>query len=380
MTIHADDPLFLRLAFTRGVSARVAHKLLSELGDINTLFAASTSTIAGIAGDAVARALTTAPDGTAASLIDAALAWLNEAEDQHLLTWAHPAFPALLLESGDAPVILFAKGRLDLLERPALAMVGSRNCSQGGTDTAEAFAEAFSASGVTVVSGLAQGIDAAAHAGALRAAAKQSATAGSTIAVVGTGIDRVYPAKNKVLAHSIAEQGLILSEYPLGTPPLAENFPRRNRIISGLARGVLVVEASMASGSLITARLAGEQGREVFAIPGSIHSTFHKGCHHLIKQGAKLVETAQDVIEELQLGAASSAAAGQSAATFNEATGMSPLLEYIEHTPIDVDALVARSSLPIDQVVTELTLLELAGNVESLPGGLWQRRAKRERA
>ncbi|MFO1343595.1 MAG: DNA-processing protein DprA [Burkholderiales bacterium] len=380
MTIHADDPLFLRLAFTRGVSTRVAHKLLSELGDINTLFAASTSTIAGIAGDAVARALTTAPDGTAASLIDAALAWLNEAEDQHLLTWAHPAFPALLLESGDAPVILFAKGRLDLLERPALAMVGSRNCSQGGTDTAEAFAEAFSASGVTVVSGLAQGIDAAAHAGALRAAAKQPATAGSTIAVVGTGIDRVYPAKNKVLAHSIAERGLILSEYPLGTPPLAENFPRRNRIISGLARGVLVVEASMASGSLITARLAGEQGREVFAIPGSIHSTFHKGCHHLIKQGAKLVETAQDVIEELQLGAASSAAAGQSAATVNEATGMSPLLEYIEHTPIDVDALVARSSLPIDQVVTELTLLELAGNVESLPGGLWQRRAKRERA
>lgn len=380
MTIHADDPLFLRLAFTRGVSARLAHKLLSELGDINALFAASTSTIAGIAGDAVARALTTAPDGTAASLIDAALAWLNEAEDQHLLTWAHPAFPALLLESGDAPVILFAKGRLDLLERPALAMVGSRNCSQGGTDTAEAFAEAFSASGVAVVSGLAQGIDAAAHAGALRAAAKQPATAGSTIAVVGTGIDRVYPAKNKVLAHSIAEQGLILSEYPLGTPPLAENFPRRNRIISGLARGVLVVEASMASGSLITARLAGEQGREVFAIPGSIHSTFHKGCHHLIKQGAKLVETAQDVIEELQLGAASSAAAGPSAATVNEATGMSPLLEYIEHTPIDVDALVARSSLPIDQVVTELTLLELAGNVESLPGGLWQRRAKRERA
>jgi DNA processing protein len=373
MTIHADDPLFLRLAFTRGVSARVAHKLLSELGDINTLFAASTSTIAGIAGDAVARALTTAPDGTAASLIDAALAWLNEAEDQHLLTWAHPAFPALLLESGDAPVILFAKGRLDLLERPALAMVGSRNCSQGGTDTAEAFAEAFSASGVTVVSGLAQGIDAAAHAGALRAAAKQPATAGSTIAVVGTGIDRVYPAKNKVLAHSIAERGLILSEYPLGTPPLAENFPRRNRIISGLARGVLVVEASMASGSLITARLAGEQGREVFAIPGSIHSTFHKGCHHLIKQGAKLVETAQDVIEELRLGGESSpraATTGDDTATSHA----SPLLRYIEHTPIDVDTLVTRSALPIDQVMTELTLLEIAGEVEQLPGGRWQRR------
>lgn len=373
MTTHADDALFLRLAFTRGVSARVAHRLLSELGDINTLFAAGASTISGIAGDAVARALTTAPDSTTTALIDAALVWLNEAEDQQLLTWAHPAFPALLLESGDAPVIMFAKGRLELLQRPALAMVGSRNCSQGGSDTAEAFAEAFSAGGVTVVSGLAQGIDAAAHAGALRAVTRQSANAGSTIAVVGTGIDRVYPAKNKVLAHSIAEHGLILSEYPLGTPPLAENFPRRNRIISGLARGVLVVEASMASGSLITARLAGDQGREVFAIPGSIHSTFHKGCHHLIKQGAKLVETAQDVLEELRPGgdAPLRTATARSDA---EAVDGSPLLRHIEHAPIDVDTLVARSATPVDQVMTELTLLEIAGQVEQLPGGLWQRR------
>lgn len=373
MTTHADDALFLRLAFTRGVSARVAHRLLCELGDINTLFAAGAGTISGIAGDAVARALTAAPDSTTTALIDAALVWLNEAEDQQLLTWAHPAFPALLLESGDAPVIMFAKGRLELLQRPALAMVGSRNCSQGGSDTAEAFAEAFSAGGVTVVSGLAQGIDAAAHAGALRAVTRQSANAGSTIAVVGTGIDRVYPAKNKVLAHSIAEHGLILSEYPLGTPPLAENFPRRNRIISGLARGVLVVEASMASGSLITARLAGDQGREVFAIPGSIHSTFHKGCHHLIKQGAKLVETAQDVLEELRPGgdAPLRTATARSDA---EAVDGSPLLRHIEHAPIDVDTLVARSATPVDQVMTELTLLEIAGQVEQLPGGLWQRR------
>ncbi len=381
MTSHADDARFLRLAFTRGVSPRVAHKLLSAMGDIDTLFAASAGSIASIAGDAVARALTAAPDSATAALVDAALAWLNESPDQHLLNWAHPAFPALLLESGDAPLILFAKGRLELLQRPALAMVGSRNCSQGGTDTAEAFAEAFSASGVTVVSGLAQGIDAAAHAGALRAVSKSSAgagstiaaDAGSTIAVVGTGIDRVYPAKNKVLAHSIAEHGLILSEYALGTPPLAENFPRRNRIISGLARGVLVVEASMASGSLITARLAGEQGREVFAIPGSIHSTFHKGCHHLIKQGAKLVETAQDVLEELRLGSQSPAL---NAGANDAATGdrESALLDHIEHAPIDIDALVTRSALPVDQVMTELTLLEIAGQVEQLPGGRWQRR------
>lgn len=373
MTTHADDALFLRLAFTRGVSARVAHRLLSELGDINTLFAAGASTISGIAGDAVARALTAAPDSTTTALIDAALVWLNEAEDQQLLTWAHPAFPALLLESGDAPVIMFAKGRLELLQRPALAMVGSRNCSQGGSDTAEAFAEAFSAGGVTVVSGLAQGIDAAAHAGALRAVTRQSASAGSTIAVVGTGIDRIYPAKNKVLAHSVAEHGLILSEYPLGTPPLAENFPRRNRIISGLARGVLVVEASMASGSLITARLAGDQGREVFAIPGSIHSTFHKGCHHLIKQGAKLVETAQDVLEELRPGG-DAPLRNATARSDAEAVDGSPLLRHIEHAPIDVDTLVARSATPVDQVMTELTLLEIAGQVEQLPGGLWQRR------
>ena len=373
MTRHADDALFLRLAFTRGISARGAHKLLSELGDIGTLFSAGAGALSRIAGDVAARALATAPDAATGALIDAALAWLDDSPDQHLLTWAHPAFPALLLESGDAPVILFAKGRLELLQRPALAMVGSRNCSQGGSDTAEAFAEAFSASGVAVVSGLAQGIDAAAHAGALRAAAKRPELAGSTIAVVGTGIDRVYPAKNKVLAHSIAEQGLILSEYPLGTPPLAENFPRRNRIISGLSRGVLVVEASMASGSLITARLAGDQGREVFAIPGSIHSTFHKGCHHLIKQGAKLVETAQDVIEDLRLGSEMPLPPAQASGD-TTTTHTSPLLHHLEHTPVDVDTLVARSTLPVDQVTTELTLLEIAGQVEQLPGGRWQRR------
>ena len=264
--------------------------------------------------------------------------------------------------------MLYAKGRIELLDNPALAMVGSRNCSQGGADTAEAFAEAFAERGVTVVSGMALGIDAASHVGALRAT---NANSGSTIAVIGTGIDRVYPAKNKVLAHSIAERGLIISEYPLGTPPLAENFPKRNRVISGLSLGVLVVEASMNSGSLITARLAGDQSREVFAIPGSIHSTFHKGCHHLIKQGAKLVETAQDVLEELRIEVVATTSTKSGALS---AVADSALLKFIEHTPIDVDTLVNRSGLAVDQIVTELTMLELAGNIEQLPGSRWQRR------
>ena len=370
MTTHADDPHFLRLAFVRGVGSIAAHKLLSELGDIGAVFAASIGTLSRVVGDALAKKIAAAPDAQTQLKIDEALAWLNTHADHHLLTWAHPNYPKALLESGDAPLVIYAKGRIELLSRRAIAMVGSRNCSQGGTDTAEAFAHAFAERGVTVVSGMALGIDAASHVGALRAKGSDS---GSTIAVIGTGMDRVYPARNRVLAHSIAERGLMLSEYPLGTPPMPANFPKRNRIISGLSLGVLVVEASMASGSLITARLAGEQGREVFAIPGSIHSTFHKGCHHLIKQGAKLVETANDVLEELRL--ETLPCASESAAQIGtEKSTRKGLLTFIEHTPIDVDTLVSRSALAVDQVVTELTMLELDGRIEQLPGGRWQRR------
>jgi len=385
MSSHPDDIYFLRLAFAHGVGGRAVHKLLRELGDAASVFSASVGTLTALVGDKAARALTTAPDEALQAKLDEALAWLNTSADHHLLTWAHSAFPKALLESGDAPVVLYAKGRIELLDKPAIAMVGSRSCSQGGADTAEAFAKAFAERGVCVVSGLAEGIDAASHVGALRA---NNAEAGSTIAVIGTGIDRVYPAKNKVLAHSIAERGLIVSEYPLGTPPIPENFPKRNRIISGLSLGVLVVEASMRSGSLITARLAGDQSREVFAIPGSIHSTFHKGCHHLIKQGAKLVETADDVLEELRIDAllapatepvvpgARAARKPKTAAKATSATASNVgLIAHIEHTPIDVDTLVTRSGLPVEQVVTELTMLELSGTVEQLPGGRWQRRS-----
>jgi DNA processing protein len=366
MTTHSDDTLFLRLAHVQGVGAQTAHKLLAEFGDVATLFSASVGTLSRVVGDALAKKVAAQPNATVQAKIDEALAWLESRPDHHLLTWAHPSYPKALLESGDAPILIYAKGRLDLLGRRAIAMVGSRNCSVGGSDTAESFAQGFAECGITVVSGLALGIDAASHVGALRASGRD---VGSTIAVIGTGIDRVYPARNKVLAHSIAEHGLLLSEYPLGTPPLPANFPKRNRIISGLSLGVLVVEASMQSGSLITARLAAEQGREVFAIPGSIHSTFHKGCHHLIKQGAKLVETANDVLEELRLD--TPAAPSPSAASSSPS---SALLRFIEHTPIDVDALVLQSAMPVDQVVTELTLLELSGAIEALPGGRWQRR------
>ncbi len=370
MTTHADDSHFLRLAFVRGVGSIAAHKLLSELGDINSVFDASSATLSRVVGDAVARKIVAVPDVETQVKIDEALAWLNANADHHLLTWAHPSYPKALLESGDAPLVIYAKGRIELLSRRAIAMVGSRNCSQGGADTAEAFAQAFAERGVTVVSGMALGIDAASHVGALRA---KGADCGSTIAVIGTGIDRVYPARNKVLAHSIAELGLMLSEYPMGTPPLPANFPKRNRIISGLSLGVLVVEASMQSGSLITARFAGEQGREVFAIPGSIHSTFHKGCHHLIKQGAKLVETANDVLDELRVETVT-ASNEPATETGTQSAAVNGLLKFIEHTPIDVDTLVARSIMTVDQVVTELTMLELDGRIEQLPGGRWQRR------
>lgn len=371
MPTHADDALFLRLALTRGIGPATAHRLLKGFGDIGAIFQADRARLVATVGEAAAQALRDPPEPETERAIATTLVWL-ENDDHHLLTWAHPKFPAALLETGDAPLLLFAHGRLELLARPALAVVGSRNCSGGGADTAAAFADAFSAGGLCVVSGLAQGIDSAAHRGALLAAQRIGPLAGSTIAVIGTGIDRVYPARNRDLAHRVAEHGLLLSEYPLGTAPRPENFPRRNRIISGLSRGVLVVEASLASGSLITARLAGDQGRDVFAIPGSIHSTFHKGCHRLIKQGAKLVEAAADVFDELGL------APGAAAATVkrDDATESSRdgLLAHIEHAPIAVDEIVERAGNTIDQVLAELTLLELEGRVERLADGRWQRR------
>ena len=304
--------------------------------------------------------------------VDAALAWVEQ-PGSALVTLADATYPRMLLEIPDPPPLLYARGRVELLQRPALAVVGSRNATAQGAANAESFAKALSGSGLTIVSGLALGIDAAAHRGGL-------AAPGSTVAVLGTGIDVVYPRTNATLAAQIAERGLLLSEFPLGTGALASNFPRRNRLISGLAQGCLVVEAALASGSLITARSAAEQGREVFAVPGSIHSPVSKGCHALIKSGAKLVESAEDVLGELGgFRASGFASTVQSAEVAQSSVGDAGLLEHMGHDPVDIDALCVRAGLSPEQVSSELLRLELAGRVAALPGGLFQRLEKRSR-
>jgi DNA processing protein len=265
--------------------------------------------------------------------------------------------------------LLYAQGRLELLQRPALAIVGSRNASAQGESNAAHFARALSEAGLTVVSGLALGIDAAAHRGGL-------AGVGSTIAVLGTGIDVIYPSRNAELAAQIAASGVLVSEFPLGTPAIAHNFPRRNRLISGLARGCLVVEAAVASGSLITARCAADQGREVFAIPGSIHSPLSKGCHALIKAGAKLVESAEDVLAELAGFQPSAQASTVASPAAEPDTG---LLAVMGHDPVDVDSLCSRAGLSAEEVTSQLLRLELDGRVTALPGGLYQRLEKAHR-
>ncbi len=285
-----------------------------------------------------------------------------------IVTLADEAYPRALLETADPPALLYAVGRLELLRCPALAIVGSRNATAQGESNAESFAKALSDAGLTIVSGLALGIDAAAHRGGL-------AGPGATIAVLGTGIDVLYPRRNAELAAQIASRGLLLSEFALGTAPVAHNFPRRNRLISGLAQGCLVVEAALASGSLITARAAADQGREVFAIPGSIHSPLSKGCHALIKSGAKLVESADDVLAEL----GGFRPSGFACTTAPGAAQDSGLLRHMGHDPVDIDSLCSRAGMSAEQVSSELLRLELDGRITSLPGGLYQRLEKGER-
>lgn len=299
------------------------------------------------------------------------LQWL-QAADRFVLTLADPRYPPLLKEIADPPPLLFVQGDVDCLAQWQLAIVGSRNPSHAGQDSAFEFARYLASGGLQICSGLADGIDAAAHKGAL-------AGGGKTIAVVGTGLDRVYPAKNRDLAHQIAAQGAIVSEFPLGTPPLAENFPRRNRIISGLSLGTLVVEAALRSGSLITARMAMEQGREVFAMPGSIHNPLARGCHQLIREGAKLVETADHIIEELgalaEFAQIADPPANNSPATLPAADDAEyqQLFAHLGFDPIDIDELIARSGLTADVVSSMLLLLELQGRVSALPGGKYTR-------
>lgn len=355
-----DLAAWLRLSLAPGVGGETQRALLSAFGLPGNIFNAGIAALARVVPRATAENLV---NHAAAREVDAALLWAHEAGNR-ILTLADPDYPQRLLETPDPPTLLYVRGRVDLLNAPALAVVGSRNATPQGTANAEAFAEALADAGLTIVSGLALGIDAAAHRGGLRGR-------GSTVAVIGTGCDRIYPAKNRDLAREIAQRGAVVSEFPLGTPALKENFPRRNRIISGLSRGCLVVEAAERSGSLITARLAGEQGRDVFAIPGSIHSPLSKGCHRLIKQGAKLVDDARDILDEL--GAAPGAAADAPPATPAADPATQRLLDSIGFDPCDIDTLAARSGLTAEKLYAILLQMELEGRIASVPGGRFQR-------
>ncbi len=349
---------WLRLTAVPGIGGEAQRKLLKAFGLPPAIFSASAAELAGVVGCELAQQLL---HHDAGADIEAGLTWASQTGNR-IVTLADAEYPRALLDQPDPPVLLYAKGRIDLLNCPALAVVGSRNATRQGEVNAEAFAEALAAAGITIVSGMALGIDAAAHRGALKSDA-------STIAVIGTGPDRIYPARNQDLARVLAERGLIISEFAVGTPPLANNFPRRNRIIAGLGLGCLVVEAAQRSGSLITARLAAEAGREVFAIPGSIHSPLSRGCHALIRQGAKLVESAQDILEELRWETALSSSKSTDSA---DKAGEAALLALLGHDPCSVDTLIERSGLTPDAVLAMLMMLELDIRVAQLPGGLYQ--------
>ena len=365
---------WLRLMATVGVGTQTARDFLTHFGLPEEIFNAGFSALQKRIPEKIARILSApiAPD--IQTHIEQTLAWAAQ-ENNHVITLADTSYPQALLRIEDPPTLLYAKGNSALLNKPSIAIVGSRNASAQGMLNADRFAQNLSDAGLTVVSGLALGIDTGAHTGALQSAkaANKATNIGSSIAVVGTGLDIVYPAANRALAHQLADVGCIISEYPLGTPAIAHNFPRRNRIISGLSLGVLVVEAAAQSGSLITARSALEQGREVFAIPGSIHSPLAKGCHQLIRQGAKLVESAQDILEELRwdhpLLQANLGNTTQIAASNLSDPKLQSLLENMGHDALSVDQLVARSGLPVASVQAALLHLEMQGHIECLAGG-----------
>ena len=384
---------WLRLATTPGIGNQTARKLLATFGLPTALFAQTEAALSQCVSERHARALLTVPPSWP-ELLEKTWQWLHasdlaEGTARAIITLGDVRYPKKLLDTEDPPLMLYVVGARAVVqgqpfaEGRCLAVVGSRNPTAQGADNAYQFAKALGATGLTIVSGLALGVDAAAHEGALAPIAPdrslKEGDAPTTIAVVGTGLDRVYPSRHLDLAHRIARHGLLVSEYPLGTPPLAPNFPKRNRIISGLSQGTLVVEAALASGSLITARLATEQGREVFAIPGSIHAPQSRGCHALIKQGAKLVESAQDLLEECSwaLPTATSSTAGDKAVGSGEPAATAPqesaLLQAMGYDPVGLDALVNRTGMDAASLQVQLLELELDGVVARLPGALFQR-------
>ena len=374
MIDHDELAAWLRLVATPGVGRDTARRLLAQFGSPQDVLGTSTTARRPLAGEATAAALASEPEGFA-DLLAATRSWLagrpaDGTDGRDVLALGDPRYPRALLETADPPTLLYVEGRIELLQADSIAIVGSRNPTAQGVENARAFANHLSRAGLVVVSGLALGIDGAAHEGALEGQA--AGGAGGTIAVVGTGLDLVYPARHRPLAHRIAAAGLLVSEFPIGTASRPENFPIRNRIIAGLARGTLVVEAALRSGSLITARLALEAGREVFAIPGSIHSPQARGCNALLKQGAKLVDSAADILEEF--GAARPASAGAVPATEAGRPGRAdPVLAALGFDPVGLDALVARTGMGAAELSARLLELELAGRIARLPGQLFQR-------
>lgn len=337
------------------VGPRTIAKLLRRWPDAQTIFKLSKKDLlhAGVP-ERLAGVLVSAKP----HIIEADLRW-QEAHNQHLLTWFDTAYPALLKEIPDAPPVLYAWGDMNCLQGTKLAMVGTRTPSIAGAEAAWQFARDLGEQGVTIISGLARGVDGEAHRGCL-------AGHGQTVAVLGTGIDCIYPRQHAKLTEEIKAKGLLLSEFPLGTPPAAGHFPRRNRIISGLSEATLVIECSLKSGSLITAHLALEQNRNVMALPGSIHNPEAKGCHALLRQGAALVTSTKEVLEELCVERRFEER-GKDVRPLEGESGS--LIAYIGFDVTTVDKIVDRSSLPVEDVINDLAELELLGHVNAVPGG-----------
>jgi len=371
VTSHSS---WLTLLRAPGLHAARLRPLLDRFGSADAILAAAPAALREYGAGAALVDWLQSQRGHSDPAIDAELRWL-EHEAHHFVPFGSENYPPLLAEVSDAPVGLFVRGDPAVLSLPQLAIVGSRNPTAGGRDNATSFAAHLARGGLAITSGLAIGIDAAAHQGAL-------AAEGITVAVCGTGLDVDYPSAHSALAAAIAQRGALVSEFPLGMPALQANFPRRNRIISGLALGTLVVEAAVRSGSLITARLAAEQGREVFAIPGSIHNPLARGCHQLLRQGAQLVETVDDIFAELRALVGALAPALQAAVEPESPAAAAPvldkayeiLLDALGFEPAGVDTLVERTGFAADEVASMLLILELDGELESRPGGRYVRR------
>lgn len=366
-------PYWLALNRAKGLGPATLAKLLPYYGDAQTLVENAADAVRKFSLNQQIATSLAQPDWTG---VEQDLNWLSQYSDnKSILTWDQALFPDALRSLSSPPIVLFCRGNLSLLAQPQLAMVGTRNPTTQGRETAYSFAADMGRKGITITSGLALGIDAAAHQGAL-------SVSSDTIAVMGTGLERVYPARHHQLAHQVAQQGLLISEFTPDTAARPEYFPRRNRLISGLSLGVLVVEAALKSGSLITARVASEQGKEVFAIPGSIHSPMAKGCHELIRQGAKLVECSQHILEELAPQLQRFLTDDDDIAVQNAVKNTAPvmanveldseqqrLLEWIQHEVTSVDVVAVQSGLAIDTIYSGLMMLELAGLIRSVPGG-----------